>query len=276
MTFDIAQSLMFLPAHRLDRIDKAIGSRANGVILDLEDGVAPVDKFSARANVAAGIARLRAGNKLAIVRINAGDAAVEDLNAIGAAAPDAVMVPKVELAEQIAGLRSSTHWASSTRAIALIETPLGVIQAPQIAGLKDHLAAIAFGGEDYAAAMDVAPTADSLGQAAGLVALAARAYALPVFGVVGSIAEVRDEDAFSRSCRHAKTLGFTGALTIHPTQSALAELAFAPTEAEIQWARAICDAAANTKEGAFLDHQGRMVDRPVLIRAQRLLARAKQ
>jgi citrate lyase subunit beta/citryl-CoA lyase len=271
------RSLIFLPGDRTDRLNKAAALSSGGVILDLEDGVTPGALDAARAALANGILRLRAMGRNVVVRINNGEALALDLEAMSAAWPDAVMLPKAETAEMVLGLRRALTAKAAPRdmrLILLVETPLGVLDSGQVAAAAQAEDALAFGSEDFAMLMDIAPSAEELDFAARQVALAARAYGLAAFGVIGSIGEIKDQDAFARYCNAARRAGFTGALTIHPAQVATAERIFAPTTTELAWAKAVIEDAAKGGEGATLGRDGRMIDRPVLSRARSIVRRA--
>lgn len=272
-----ARSLIFLPADRTDRLDKAAALLSGGVILDLEDGVTPGALGAARSSLSDSVGRLRKAGRKMVVRINSGEELAADLDAIAAAWPDAVMLPKAETAASVANLDqelAKRQAPENLRHILLVETPLGVVNAAQVAAAAHPGDALAFGSEDFATLMGVSSGPEELDFPARQVALAARAYGLAAFGVIGSIAEIKDQGAFAGYCSAARKAGFTGALTIHPAQVATAENIFAPTEADLAWANTVIEDAAQGGEGAIRGRDGRMIDRPVLARARSILRRA--
>jgi len=275
-SLDNITSLLFVPADRIDRLPKAIATVAGGIILDLEDGVAEDAKAAARVAIPQAIASLRDSKKISIIRINAGHEGDKDIAAFKVCPPDVVMLPKVERPDQIAALVSKLQANApqeSTNIVALIETPLGVLAASEIARCSTSVIGLAFGSEDFALSMGVKPGREELAFAAGQISLAARAHLRAAFGVIGSIAEIQDEAAFSESCLRGQRAGFTGALAIHPKQVEIAHRVFAPSSEDVSWATAVIEDASKTTAGAFRGRDGRMVDRPVLDRARRILER---
>ncbi len=276
LRLDRMTSLMFLPSDRDDRLLKAAASGAGAIILDLEDGVSPAGKAAARAKLPAALRFLREHGQPSIVRLNAGAASADDLAAMAGSWPDAVMIPKVQSAGDLCAVREAMVALGAEpcpRLVALIETPAGVLVAADIARACTSTDAVAFGGEDYATAMGLAPTGETLSFAAHQVALAGRAHGLAAFGLIGSIAEIRDQAGFLASCRAARNAGFTAALTVHPDQVKLAAQAFSPTEAEVLWARAIVQDAEAAGGAAIAGRDGRLIDRPIVQRAIWILDR---
>jgi len=255
-----ARSLLFVPGSRPDRFAKAAASGADLVIIDLEDAVAPQDKEEARENAAAWLAR---GNA-AVVRINAPGTPWHDADLSAAAAALApVMVPKAEDAAVFSDL---ARRAADCPLIPLIETATGVERAAEICAVPGTVRA-AFGNVDLAGQLGVAPDDHiALGYARSRLvsASAAAGIAAPIDGVTTAI---RDADALAADLAHARRLGFTAKLCVHPGQVEQVGVAFAPTEEERRWARAVLDAQQSL---AVVD--GQMVDRPVIERARRILA----
>ena len=164
--------------------------------------------------------------------------------------------------------------APGTVAVAAqIETPLGVL-ASQAISAGPRLAALAFGGEDYAAALNVEAGPAALRGPAAQMALAARAAGLEAWGPAWAIPEHRRLVAFERAVRVSRSLGMTGTLCVHPAQVAIAEAAFQPSAHEVAWAHAVVAAyeQAVSKGLGSVSVQGRMVDAPVHARACVILA----
>jgi citrate lyase subunit beta / citryl-CoA lyase len=252
-----ARSLLFVPGHRPDRFDKAAGSGADLVVIDLEDAVAAEDKERAR-RAAAGWPGLGART---VVRVNApGTPWFEaDLRmAAGHGCP--VMVPKAEDPAVLARI------AVGCALIPLIETALGAERAYDVCSAPGVVRA-AFGNVDLAAQLGIAHD-DTLALAHArsrlVLASAAAGISPPVDGVTTA---VRDLEAVAADTAHARRLGFSGKLCVHPAQIAPVMAGFAPTEGELRWARAVLGAGESV---TTVD--GHMVDKPVLDRARRILA----
>lgn len=258
-----ARSLLFVPGDRPDRYAKAHASGADLVIVDLEDAVAPADKDAARAHVAAWLA---AGHR-PVVRINApGTPWAEADLAVAAEHGCPVMVPKSQDPAALSELAART--AGRCPLIALIETARGVLRAHEVAGVQG-VVRLAFGNVDLAADLGVAHDDHlALTHARSQVVLASAAAGLcpPLDGVTTA---VRDADALDADVAHGRRLGFAGKLCVHPAQLAAVAAGFAPSESELAWARSVLAAG-----DAVTTVDGRMVDKPVLDRARRLLSQA--
>ncbi len=263
------RSALFTPATRLASLEKAMGSGADLVILDLEDAVAIADKPGARVALSALPPRTRAQVAL---RINAAatEAGLRDLLFLRECPGwKAVMLPKTETTGEVA-LTQAHLQGAETPVIALIETASGLEAAPGIAA-HPAVAALALGGADLAADLGVTMAWAPL--------LAARARLVQA-GAMGRCAAwdvpslVLDDDAaVEAEAKAVRELGMKGKLAIHPRQIAALHRAFSPDEAEIRQARRILDTLAAAGGGACsLD--GRMIDRPLALAAQNLLKRA--
>lgn len=267
----LPRTYLFVPGDRPERFDKALASGADAVLLDLEDAVAPANKAAAREHVAQRLAGADAAqrNRL-IVRIN--DAATpwfdDDLAMLRHAGAAALMWPKAEAPADLLRVRAACPGAS---VLALIESARGVRAAESLAGGEGVLR-LAFGAIDFALDMGIADASPLIDIAAAQIALASRAAGLaaPVASVSTAIA---DAAALRADVVHALLLGYGAKLCIHPQQIAPVHAAFAPSAAELAWARRIVE-AAGAADGAAVQVDGRMVDRPVLLRAQQLLQRA--
>ncbi|CDR13716.1 HpcH/HpaI aldolase/citrate lyase family protein [Streptomyces iranensis] len=261
----IARSLLFVPGDRPDRFDKAAASGADLVIVDLEDAVAAPDKDRARDNAADWLAH---GNH-AIVRINPpGTTWAETDLRMAAEHGSPVMVPKAEDPVALAGLAARV--AGRCALVPLIETALGLEHAHAVCATPGVIRA-AFGNIDLAAQLGVAPddhTALTFARSRLVLASAAAGIAPPVDGVTTA---VRDAEALRTDTAHARRLGFTGKLCVHPAQPGLVAEGFAPSAEELRWARAVLDAG-----DSVTTVDGQMVDKPVLERARRTLDRARE
>jgi citrate lyase subunit beta / citryl-CoA lyase len=156
--------------------------------------------------------------------------------------------------------------------IALVESPVAMRNLHEIAALKS-VDALMFGSEDYAAEMGVSPNAKAIEHAVALVAIAATAAGKPAYGVAGSLSNFSDLEKFKRDIELTYSLGFSGALAIHPNQLPIIKAAFAPQTSEIEWAQKII-ATHNDNPASAFSLDGRMIDAPVIQQAQRILKRA--
>ncbi len=267
-----ATSWLFVPGDRPDRFDKAAAAGADVVIVDLEDAVAPGDKDAARAAVVAWPAR---GD--VVVRINAPDTAwcAADIAAL-AGTGAALMLPKAT-PMALAGLAAALG-SRGVPVVALVETAAGVRAADEIA-VFPGVVRLALGAIDLAAELGVDPdTSPLIDRARADLAFASAAAGLagPVDGVTTAVG---DEDALRADLARATDHGMTGKLCIHPRQVATVHAGFAPSPAEIAWAERVLavDSARSIgrrpADGGVFTLDGEMVDRPVLVRAERILAR---
>ena len=275
------RSLLFVPGDRPDRMEKALGSGADALILDLEDSVAPSAKPEARRNVA-GFLNTHSSAKL-WVRINPldGEECDRDLTAILASHPDGIVLPKAEGGASVAELsRRLTERGNVTAQILAIatETPAAMFQLGTYAGLK-RLAGLTWGAEDLPAAIGAAASREPDGRFTPPYELA---RSLCLFGAAAAaVAPIetvypafRDLEGLAAYAARARRDGFTGMMAIHPDQVAPINAAFTPSEAEVAHARAVV-AAFDAQPGAgTLALDGRMIDRPHLLQAQRTLAAA--
>jgi citrate lyase subunit beta / citryl-CoA lyase len=261
-------SLLFVPAHSLKHVQSAIRYRPDAVILDLEDGVAPEDKPAARAGMCEAQQLLADANIPCLLRVNSdADNAALDVAAANRDKLAAIIVPKCLNIQSLQVVQQQ-----DVKLIALIESPAAIRELSTIVVHKS-VHAIMFGSEDYAVEMGVSPHAKAIEHAAALIAIAASSAGKPAYGVAGSLANFSDLEKFASEIELTRDLGFTGALAIHPSQLPLIKKAFAPKQNEIDWAKNVIAAYQHNSTGAFkLD--GRMIDAPIILQAQRILARA--
>ena len=251
---------LFVPGNRPDRFAKAAASGADGVIVDLEDAVAPPDKDLARTTIATSALPANA-----VVRINAQGTRwhEDDVLAVRSLGIGSVMLPKAESGEQIRKLRGAL---GALPVIALIESAEGLAHVRDIARGVDRLA---FGYIDFSADLGCSMDKHALLQARTEIVLASRLAKLlmPLEGVTPSFddATLVEDDA-----RYAASLGFGGKLCIHPKQIGPVLAGFRPAQKDIDWATKI----AASGDGA-VSVDGMMVDAPVRLRAARILAAAK-
>ena len=264
-----ARTYLFVPGTRPERFAKALTSGADVVILDLEDAVAADDKAAARGPIANWFAGAAPADRARIVvRIN--DAVspwfAEDLLALREAGVTGVLLPKAESAQQVAAVKSALPGA---QVLALIESARGVVEVDAVAA--GGASRLVFGTLDFALDLDLDLTADASGlaYAASRIALASRVAGLPA-PVAGVTPQLDDADRLLADLAIARRLGFGAKLCIHPSQVKPIHAALRPSAEAIAWARRVLAADAASPGTARL--AGRMVDRPVVLQAQRTLS----
>ncbi|WP_181780319.1 HpcH/HpaI aldolase/citrate lyase family protein [Pseudonocardia pini] len=257
-----ATTFLFVPGDRPERFAKAAAAGADLIILDLEDAVAPEAKEQAREHVRAWLA----AGEPAMVRVNPPGTPwhAEDLAAV---AGTPVMLPKAQDPAEVAAVVA----AVGSEVVVLVETALGIHRAVEVCAVPGVVRA-GFGSVDLAAELGVDPNdREALRYARSALVLGSRAAGVgaPIDGVTTA---VRDEEVLRADCAHGLGLGFTAKMCIHPAQVGPVAEAFAPTAEEVAWARSVIAAAAG---GGVAVVDGKMVDKPVVERAQALLARAE-
>ncbi len=279
------RSLLFVPGNKTRFLEKARTVPADAVILDLEDAVAPGEKVAARTTVRQA---LEAGPFQArvIVRVNAWDTGLVEDDLAGALAPLAwaVCLPKVESASDIERLVALLcSWEAdhgraegSIAVLAMIETARGVLNAYSIAQASRRLRALCLGGEDLARDLGAVRTPHGLELAYARAHLVVAARAAGCLAIDTVYTNLNDEPGFMAEATQARQLGYSGKLLIHPSQIEPAHRAFSPSAEEIAWARRVVEAfeAAVARGEGVIALEGKMIDRPVVARAQEVLALA--
>ena len=271
------RSVLFVPGTSRDRFPKAFASGADAVVLDLEDGVDAARKAEAREAVGEWLASAPADGPARLVRVNgaASDFIDDDLDWLASIEGlyDALVLPKVETPDEIAGIASR---AESTPIVPLLETARAILHARDIVTAGPVIPAVLFGAEDLTAELGIPRTVegDELIVARGLVVLAAVSIGADPIDAV--LIDIENPERLRKDAMRARAVGFTGKMAIHPDQVSVINEAFSPSADEVSAAHRILEAAEAAHEegeGAFrLD--GRMVDAPVIRRAQRVLALA--
>lgn len=255
---------LFVPASRPERCSKAVDAAPGAVIVDLEDAVAPDQKEAARQS----LQQWLSPQHPVIVRINAegSDWFAQDLPLLAHPGVAAVMLPKSESCAAI-----DLAVAAGKPLIALIETARGVARAREIAQ-RPGVLCLAFGSIDLQVDLGIGGDNEELHAVRGELVLASRLAELraPIDGVTTAI---DDADLLRRDSERARRFGFGAKLCIHPRQLAVVNAAFAPSADEIAWARRVHEAIAGSG-GAAVSVDGKMVDRPVLLLATRILERS--
>jgi citrate lyase subunit beta/citryl-CoA lyase len=277
------RSLLFIPGSNPRALEKARELPADGFILDLEDAVAPAAKESARVIVAAALAKGGYHGRELVLRVNALDTdwGQADLAAAATMPIDAVLLPKVETADRVRLTGSLLDALGAPEGLPLwcmLETPLGILCAREIAAASPRLAALVLGTSDLTADLHAISTRDRLPllTSLSLAILAARAHGLTVLD--GVHLDLSDDEGFAASCRQGRELGFDGKTLIHPKQIAAANAVFAPSAEEIEWSRRIiaahAEAVAAGKGMVLVD--GRLIENLHVENARRLVALAEE
>lgn len=300
----LLRSLLFMPGSQERMMAKTPGVTADAVIWDLEDAVAPQDKDAARNLVRRMLGELgyssgagpagpvqtatspsAPGSPAPIfVRVNAvstGQTEV-DLETVVGPGLAGIMLPKCESSSEVAGVCRTIGWLEAERGLAegsvailaLVETALGIVKAYEVASASPRVQALCLGAEDLTRDMGVSRSRDGLEivHARGAAVLAAAAAGVQAVDTV--YVDLDDAAGLERECALARRFGFGGKLAIHPKQVETMNRAFSPTEAEVDYARRVVTAfqgvAAAPKGVVVVD--GKMVDRPVVERALKILA----
>jgi len=275
------RSALYVPGANQRALDKAREVDADVLVFDLEDAVHPDRKDLARDQV---LAALRKGGYRAetVVRINplSDKMGAVDIKAAARSGCQAVLLPKVESAKEVrdAALRLAAAGAPENVVLwAMIETPLGVLRAQEIALSSPHLACLVMGTSDLVKDLRARHSEDRLAimPSLGLCLLAARAAGLPILD--GVHLDLNDDAGFAAACRQGADMGFDGKTLIHPKTIAACNAAFGPSAADIEWSRKVIaafEAAADKHEGVIVV-DGKLVEHLHVESARRTVALAE-
>lgn len=273
------RSVLFMPGANARAMAKARELKADGLIFDLEDSVAPAAKEAARVQIAAALTEGDYGKRERVLRVNGVDTQWhrDDLSFAATLPVDAVLLPKVESAADVRTTIAALDGAGAPPSLALwsmMETPLAFLDARAIASSSPRLAALVIGTEDLGKDLHARPRPDRMPFLLALQScvLAARAYGLAPLDAV--YRDFSDDQGFIASCRQGRDLGFDGKTLIHPRQIAIANAEFGPSMAELDEAREVIaafDAATAAGKGVATLH-GKMVETLHVEAARRLLA----
>lgn len=286
-TCPIWRSALFVPANVERFVAKATARGADALIIDLEDSIPLSQKEAARALVPGIVERFRAtGRSDVLVRINQPlELAVRDIEAAVIAGVDAIKVTKVEGPEHLRLLDEMVSRLEESRGLpvgkiwfsGLIEAPGPLARAHEIARATPRLVALGLGAEDYATAIGAKPSEDTMLMPKQQLIQAARAAGILPLGTIGSVADFSDLEAYTRIVRRSADFGFVGSACIHPALVPILNAGFSPSEAEVAEAERIVrldgEAAASGRGSFAVD--GKMIDIPIVQRAEALLARAR-
>lgn len=269
------RSLLFLPGDDRRKIEKAITTSPDSIIMDLEDGVAVNKKAEAREVVLRAISELHFGKCERIIRINALDTnfANDDIETVVRAQPDAVVIPKVEAPDQVTYVVDRIPFAIPV--IAMIETAKAVMNIKEITAAPS-LAALCFGAEDYIASVGGVRTQSNheVAYARSVVPMCAATFNMQALDMI--YVDFKDEAGLRAETRTALELGYNGKTAIHPNQIVPINETFTPSKEEIDRAQKLLQAFNEHQAkgaGAFA-FEGKMVDMPVIRAAKNVLVRA--
>ncbi len=275
-TFRPRRSVLYMPSSNARALEKAKSIPCDGLILDLEDAVAPDAKPAAREAACAAVASGEYGRRELTIRVNGMDTQWhgDDLAAACAAGPDAIVVPKVSSADDVLTLVAAMqrHGAPDRTTLwAMVETPVAMLRAHEIATASDRLSVLVMGTNDLAKELyaEHVPGRQPLLAGLGLALLAARAAGKAI--IDGVFNDVKDLEGFAAECAQGRQMGFDGKTLIHPNQVEPANGAFAPSEQAVSDARGIL-AAWGEGAGGVVTYNGRMIENLHVESAQRVLA----
>lgn len=286
------RSLLFAPADSPKKLDKAMTSGADALIIDLEDSIAVDSKTNARRSAAAFLKEVveAAPRPYLLVRVNGLQTGLTDadLDAVVPARPDAIMLPKAEGGASIAHAAAKLAVREALNEIVedqikivaiATETAAALFLTGTYGGASTRLLALTWGAEDLSMELGAEANRDAHGYfldpyrlARALCLAGAAAAEVPAIDTV--YVDFRDSDGFRRECEEARRDGFTGKMAIHPAQVPIINELFTPTPDAVAQAQAIVDAFAANPQAGVVAINGVMVDRPHLSRAKRVLARA--
>ncbi|MBS0517528.1 MAG: CoA ester lyase [Proteobacteria bacterium] len=278
------RSILYVPGNVPKFIDKAHERGADCVLVDLEDSVPPPQKADARALLPDTMKKVVRGGSDVAVRINRPlRLAIPDIEAAVRPGLSALFVTKAESVQHLALLDEVVSELERERGMApgsvglagMIEHPRALAQIHDIAERAPRLIALMLGGEDFALETGSVPGDETLELPKRLVAFAAQAHGVPMIGILGTVADYSDPDAYRKSAARARRFGFSGGTCIHPGLVKALNEAFTPTAEDVAYAEKVIAAdreAAAEGRGSFAV-DGKMIDIPVVDRARRLLAR---
>lgn len=278
------RSLLYVPVNVEKFVEKAHTRGADVLQLDLEDAVPPAEKEKARTLVQTNAARVRRGGADVVVRINQPlSLAVRDLEHSVCPDVDGIAITKADSAshvklldELVTGLEEKHGMkAGHTKFIVMIETADAFTRIDEIPRASPRVVAMNIGGEDFALDLNAQPDDDVLLYPKQRMIIAARAAGVMPLGFIGTVADFSDWEKFRLMVRRARRFGFDGAGCIHPGQVRIVNEEYTPSEAEVAYARKVIrmnQEAAAAGRGSF-QIDGKMIDIPVVVRAERLIRR---
>ncbi|QJW45528.1 HpcH/HpaI aldolase/citrate lyase family protein [bacterium BFN5] len=280
---ELRRSMLFIPGNSPAMLQNGGVFGADSVILDLEDAVAPNEKDAARLLVAHALKFVDYGTSETVVRINPLDTFGEkDIKAIVPCQPGALMIPKVQTADDIKKVvgwvaAAETPGQMPVKLVALLETPQGIHEAYSIAKADPRVVALALGAEDYTAALGAQRSKEGSEIFTVRSLIVNAAAAAGVQSIDTPFTDANDEDGLRQDTILAKQFGFKGKMSINPRQVDVIHSVYNPTAADIDWAEQVIAALrkAEAEGSGVASLNGKMVDAPIVSRAQHILFLAK-
>lgn len=273
------RSMLYMPGSNRRALEKARSLPADGLILDLEDAVAPDAKETARRQITEALRDGGYGDREVLVRINGLESewGADDLAAIANTTADGIVLPKTETPDMVRAVAAElkSHGAGGLAVWCMMETPGGILRAADIAAASPTVGGLIMGTNDLAKDLRCrqTPGREAFLVSFGLCVLAARAAGIAVIDAVHT--DLADDEGFSAACRQGRMLGFDGKSLIHPKTIAAANDAFSPTAGEIAWARKIAAAFEGAPAGhAVIVVDGQMIEDLHVAEAHALIAKA--
>ncbi len=278
------RSILYVPGNVRKFIDKAHERGADCVLVDLEDSVQPAQKPEARAMLAETMKKVARGGADVAVRINRPmRLAVQDIEAAVRPGLSALFITKTESVQHLRLLDEVVTELEKERGLpvggigfgAMIEHPRALAHIHDIAEHGPRVISMMLGGEDFALETGSVPGDETLELPKRLVAFAAQAHGVNMFGILGTVADYSDPDAYKKSAERARRVGFSGGTCIHPGLVAALNEAFTPKAEEVAYAKKLIEAdkTAQAEGRGSFSVDGKMIDIPVIDRARKLLAR---
>ncbi len=285
--YKLRRSLLYVPGNMPSMLQNVPLFQCDAVQIDLEDAVPLAEKDAARILVRRFLDTYKVRDKEVLVRINGLDTkwALDDLKTVLPGIPDGIRLPKADSPDVVERLDTLlTEYEEELglevghfKILPSIETAMGVINAVFTARASNRLIGLAFGAEDYTATMEInrTKTGEELFNARMNVLWAAKAAGIQALDSI--FADVNDMDALRAETELIKKLGFTGKSLINPRQIDVVHEVFAPKQAEVDYALQVMDAIKRAREmgTGVISLKGKMIDRPVVVRAARVLSTAR-
>ena len=275
------RSVLYMPGSNARALEKARTLPADGLILDLEDAVAPDAKATGREQIASALRQGGYGGRELVVRINGLETpwGVDDLAMVAKSPAHAILIPKVESAAMVEDVERRLVAASAPASLSIwcmMETPRGMLRAEQIAASSKRVGCLVMGTSDLAKDLHATHTRERLPMltSLGLCLLAARAFALAILD--GVYLDLADDEGFAHSCIQGRELGFDGKTLIHPKTIAKANEIFAPSGEDVAWSRKIIAAHAEASRAGkgVVVVNGKLIENLHVENARRLVALA--
>jgi citrate lyase subunit beta/citryl-CoA lyase len=283
------RSLFFAPANRADLVAKFPRFRADCYVIDLEDGTPPAEKAAARSGLHALVADLRRGELpgTLTIRVNEpeSDHYLDDLAAAWQADADGIVIPKLETIEQ---LYPALHWLRRIERdrprreprfiVGGLESIHGVTNATALCHAHPQLAAVYFGAEDLASELGARRTKESMEVLYARSQVLLHAKAARIVAIDQAVVEIRDDNHFEQDAQTGCSMGYDGKICLLPRQLDVANRVFRPSASDVDYARRLIAryADATAKGIGTIDFEGKMIDGPLLKRAQRIVALAER